>query len=358
MTDSAAPLRVKFLARGHASGDHALWLRQFPGRIPRWGECVFRFDQDARDYDWLVVYDDLPPRPGERRSHRVETLACPRRHTLLVTTEPSSIKYYGRGFLAQFGYVLTSQEHWAIPHPDPIFGQSGYRWFYGVGPEGLRDYDRMVAHPPLAKTGLISTVTSAKRQRHTLHDRRHAFVQALAQRLPELERFGHGIRPVGDKAEAMDPFRYHVAIENHIAPHHWTEKLADCFLALSLPFYHGAPDAGDYFPEGSFVPVDLDDPDASARLIRETMARDHYAHHLPQLREARRRVLEEYNLFALLARVIAERHAPAATGGARGRIYGRHGFRRRHPALALEQLLVQTRWQLLARRGKAPGAGR
>ena len=78
--------------------------------MPVWGECAFTFDPDARDYDWLVVYDDLPPVAGERFSDRVEVLACPPGNTLLITTEPSSIKTYGSAYTAQFGHVLTSQE--------------------------------------------------------------------------------------------------------------------------------------------------------------------------------------------------------------------------------------------------------
>jgi hypothetical protein len=39
--------------------------------------------------------------------------------------------------------------------------------------------------------------------------------------------FGRGIRPITDKAEAMDSFRYHVAIENHIEPGQTVGELLD-----------------------------------------------------------------------------------------------------------------------------------
>jgi hypothetical protein len=164
MPESAA-VRVKFVAKGHDAAAMAVWARQLPGDGSRWGDCEFCFDPDARDYDWLVVYDDLPPSGPERFSRRVEELACPRAHTLFVTAEPSSIKVYGSDFLHQFGWLLTSQEPWATPHPHAIHAQPGLRWFYGVprsweeDPERLRSWDAMHARAPLDKSRLISTVT-------------------------------------------------------------------------------------------------------------------------------------------------------------------------------------------------------
>lgn len=308
MTAPADEIRVKFLTKAQAVDQPpGQWLRRFPGRTPAWGRCRFIFDANARDYDWLVVYDDLPRRAGSRLPDWVEELACPRERTLLVTTEPSSIKRYGRAYLAQFGHVLTSQEPWAVPHPRAIRLQPGLVWFYGMD---RRDgtYDDLVRQAePSAKPGLIATVCSSKRMGHTLHSARYDFTQELKRRLPELEVFGHGVRPIKDKSEAVDAFRYHIAIENHVAPHHWTEKLADAFLGYSLPFYFGAPNATDYFPSGSFIPIDIFDVDGTERVIREAIARDEYTRRLPAIREARRLVLEKYGTFPQLASLIEER---------------------------------------------------
>ena len=49
------PIRVKFVNRGQTKSDPIQWLRQFPGRIPRWGRCQFIFDPSERNYDWFVV---------------------------------------------------------------------------------------------------------------------------------------------------------------------------------------------------------------------------------------------------------------------------------------------------------------
>lgn len=105
----------------------------------------------------------------------------------------------------------------------------------------------MVAAPPLSKEKVISTICSNKRQRHTLHNKRYKFTKALKARLPALDIYVHGVREMDDKAEALTAYRYHLAIENYRGIHHWTEKLADVFLAAALPFYFGCPNAVDYF---------------------------------------------------------------------------------------------------------------
>lgn len=338
---SNQPIRVKFLARGGA--DYP-WTRQLPEEGTGWGRCAFLFDPAERNYDWLVVYDELPARPGERFSTAEEVLACPREQTLLVTTEPSSIRIYGTGYLGQYGHVITSQEPALIRHPGALFTQPGLRWYYGIGGVQPRTYDTLHAEGIPAKTRLFSTVCSSKRQRHTLHNLRYDFTQRLRRDIPELDVFGHGVRVMADKAEALDAYRYHLAIENHIAPHHLTEKLTDAFLGGTLPFYAGCPNAADYFPAESFIPIDLHDYPGTLARMRRALADNEYEQRLPAILEARRRVLDEHNLFALLARTIEARGAGDRSTD--GRILSRRAYWRQHPADRLACLAVKSRLRL------------
>lgn len=319
-------IRVKLVSRV----DPREWTRYFPGEDGRWGSCHFLFDRDERHYDWLVAYDDVPPARGQTRDSAQELLACPAEQTILVTTEPSSIKAYGKAFAAQFGHVLTSQPSWALPHRRRHFQQAANHWFFGSAPDQWMDRKALVAGPAVAdKVGTISAVFSAKRQSHTLHAQRYRFLQALVQQMPEIALFGRGARPMHDKADALSPFRYHLAVENHVAPHHITEKLTDCFLGRCLPFYVGAPNASDYFPEGSFIALDINKPDAAARTIRDAIRENAWENRLHLIDEARRRVLEEHHLFAVIERII--RHSGTATVAPAPpqTIYGRHAWRRK-----------------------------
>lgn len=332
-TQSAGPVRVKILSREPAR----ILSRQLPGNDFTWGGCRFLFDPGERDYDWLVVYNDLPHRRGETASLAQEILACPWRHTLLVTTEPSSIKTYGRVYTAQFGCVLTSQEDWALPHPDRIFSQPALHWFYGVGRNQVLRYDELAAMPAPEKTADISMVWSGKKGWFTQHSKRHAFMQRVRAEIPGVEVYGRGVKELDDKAEALNAYRYHIAIENHVGPHHWTEKLADPLLALALPFYSGCPNVSEYFPAESVIPIDIDDASGALDVIRRAIENREYEKRLPFILEARRKVLEEYNLFAVLAREIDKRHSEgkASDGGI---LYSRHALVKKYPLVGLRQL--------------------
>ena len=300
----------------------------FPGSLPTWGGCRFVFGNEQK-YDWLVVYDDFA---GEL------PLNCPQAHTLLITSEPSSVKTYESAYTRQFAYVLTGQENWALKHPGKIHSQPALHWFYGVNSTKSRSYDQIAQNPPIDKQQLISTVTSSKRQKHTLHNKRYHFIAQLEKKFPELDRFGKGIREIQDKAEALDPYKYHIAIENHICNHWWTEKLSDAFLGMCLPFYCGAPNASKYFPEESFIPIDMNDLEGSYQIISDAIKNNEYQKRLPAIKEARKRVLEKYNLYSTISQIIKKRHLNSLESN-RGKIEIKsikcRGLLRRQPVYAI-----------------------
>lgn len=348
---SDRPIRVKLLSRF----SQEQWVHQLPHGRTRWGRCEFLLDREARGYDWAVVYDDVPPAAGEAGRHGSEVLDCLPTNTLLVTTEPSSIKTYGDSYTGQFGVVLTSQETWALPHPQRIWSQPALHWFYGVGEGRVRSFDDMVEHPPTDKSASLSMVFSPKRMRHTLHWQRHEFMRSLMEHLPDMAVFGKGARPLDDKADALDAFRYHVAVENHIGAHHWTEKLSDAFLGMALPFYSGCPNVTDYFPPDSVIPIDLNDPVGAASIIRQAVASNEYERRLPAIMEARRRVLYDYNLFAVLARAIEHRHEPGPLVGSPATLYSRHALRRRHPLVRVRDAYAKAKVRAIHRLRRCRG---
>lgn len=349
-----AEITVKFMHRGLRRGrSAAAFLRQFPGSLPQWDTCHFDFDVDCRHYDWLVVYQDLPR--GET-FFTEERLACPRERTLLITGEPSTITVFGSDYLRQFGWILTFQEPWAMRHPRVIYHHPGLMWHYGLpfGEGTFTTWDQLAATGPLPKTKSISTVCSQRTGRVTLHSARVDFTSRLQADVPELDVFGHGVRPMNDKAEALDAYRHHIAVENHVHDHHLTEKLPDAFLGYTLPFYHGAPNADLYFPKESFVPIDINDYRRSLEIITSTLANDEYGHRLPYIALARRRVLEEENLFAIISREIAARHGLPALAASGQVIRNRPTMRLKNPLAGLrslsEKMAVKTYHRLSYRR--------
>lgn len=272
-------------------------MRQTPGGRGVWEGVQFLARPTPEPCHAWFVYEEL---------RQPETLLCPPGNTVFITAEPRAVRRYHPAFLAQFGWVVTSQRE--IQHPGVIRRQQGLAWHIGrVGAEhrSVRGYDELAAQvSPPDKTGQLGLLCSNSTLTDE-HVRRLKFVRQLTAHFGErVDMFGIGTRPLGDKWDGIAPYRYSIVLENSSHPNYWTEKLADTFLGWSFPFYWGCPNLADYFPEGSYCYLDRDDPRGSCERIERAMADGAYEKSLPQLAEARERVLNRYNMFAEMAELV------------------------------------------------------
>ena len=319
MDDADGRVRIKVL--GELFAEKTLTTRISP-------KYEFVHDPACDEYDWLVVFDEMPT--------AAETLRCPPERTILCTWEPVSIKSYSKAYTRQFGHLLTNRPPEAERHPHYRLGRGYFLWF-------VHDIPKVVE--PGAKTKALSAVCSAKQMKHTKHQARFKLVEALAKAVPDMDWFGKGVRPLARKEDALVPYRYHIAIENHIGAHHWTEKFADAILCECLPFYAGDPALTEIFPKGSFIPIPLDDPAEAIRIVKAAIANDEYAKRREAVLEAKRLILTKYNFWHQVVEVI-EGAASAPTvprGSAPVRIYARKALRRHSPAAALEDAWLHLR---------------
>lgn len=313
------------LARGGSS--HA-WAQQLPTSNDRLNGCEFIWDATETQYDWLVVIDDV----SRKLNAPAERLACADEHTLLVTTEPSSITNYGSAFCEQFEHVLTSQPPEALKHQNRIYSHTGNLWFNG------HNYKTLNNKPFPNKDTSLSTVCSTKQQKHTLHSKRYEFSHWLKDQLPELEIYGHGERHVEHKHESLDRFKFHLAIENHVGLHHWTEKLSDPFLSGCFPIYYGCTNLAEYFPEESYLQIDIFNRQDALMQIRELLKDESfYTSRIEALYEARKRVMNDYNLLFMIAELV-EQHYRATRPSSNRPLFGRKQVRLRRPAEAINHL--------------------
>ena len=253
-----------------------------------------RFSSTASECDACVVFESVPA--------EVE-LECPPKRVLFFCGEPPEVRAYEPAFLAQFSRVVTSDEK--LAHPGRVLRAAGHPWHLGAYLDPVPDRSRLAGMAAGAKPRMLSVICSDKAFT-TGHRLRLEYVCALKEELgPLLEVFGRGVRTLADKAEAIAPFRYHVAIENCVRQDYWTEKIADPLLGGAFPFYVGAPNLTRYFPADSFVALPGADARAAARLIRAEIARDRAASSAAAVAEARRRLLESHHLPAVAAELIA-----------------------------------------------------
>ena len=299
---------------------------------------VFTEDPSCVDYDWLVVYDELPGDDRGTCRGGEEPLRCPRERTILATWEPVSVKRYSRAYTRQFGHLLTNRPFEAERHPHPFLGRGYYRWFCGHTVEELSRSPK--------KDRLVSAVCSAKQMRRTKHRARFRLVSELAAEIPGFDWFGKGVRPLLNKYEALDPYRYHVVVENHIGAHHWTEKLADAFLCECLPFYAGDPAIGEVFPPESLIPIPIDDPAEALRIVRSAIESDEFSRRREAVLEAKRLVLTRYNFWDQVIELIesarGQRESPVDPARPQ-RIFARKRLRRLSPLVAAEDAWLHVK---------------
>jgi hypothetical protein len=287
------------------------WSRQLPvGPAPSWGASRYAIEPDDEgDADWLVIYDGWA-------SPNLDT-HVPLERRIFITGEPASVHRYDPAFLAQFGTVITTQR--AIRHPGVIHSQIAGCWFAGVefatpdGPFTPRlAFEDLVAETP-RKTRLCSVICSDVAATEG-HRQRLRFVEELRQTLGDrIDFFGHGRHEIRDKDEGLAAYRFHIVVENSRETDYWSEKLADAFLRGCFPLYSGCPNVGDYFPGGSYVAIDTRKPREAIAIIRAELQGERDRAQAKALEEARRRVLWEHNVFALLERTYTRIEARGRT---------------------------------------------
>lgn len=136
------------------------------------------------------------------------------------------------------------------------------------------------------------------------HRMRLRFVEVLKEELGTgLDWFGNGVNPTPDKWTGIAPYRYTIVLENSSVYNLFTEKIMDAYLGLAFPIYWGAPNLGNYFPEESFVPINIRDLRGSLQQIREIVTSDLAETRQAALLEAKRRTLDDHNVFVRYARI-------------------------------------------------------
>ena len=334
-----AQLRIKLISK-YVIDEKRLNAEALPG---------VRFVSGNVDYDWLVVYDDLPAQQGEKLPLTSEPVRSSPDRSILLTYEPASIKFYGDDYVRQFAHVLTSHDEAMLKHPNRHAMPPVGIWYYG----DQSDVDDLPVAPE--KTHHLSVFYSGKTMQHSLHDCRYQFITGLMARLgDELDVFGRGYRPVEKKRLALDQYRYHIAVENHQSDHHWTEKLSDCYLGYCMPIYAGCGNVDAYFPGGSFIRVDPRDVDGAVEVIQRAIQEGAYEKNAAAIQQARRLVLKEYSLGYLLSEYIlaAEntmQQAPLKHVGS-AVIHSRHLLMRKWPLAFLRYALGKIRSRLYHRK--------
>lgn len=140
------------------------------------------------------------------------------------------------------------------------------------------------------------------------HKKRLSFLDVLRNSEINLDIFGKGINFIESKWDGLAKYKYSIVIENSLNEDYWTEKIADCFLSWTVPIYYGCPNIGNYFPENSFILIDINDPITAVYKIKDIIENDDWSKRFEDLKIARELVLNKYQFFPQIVSIIDNHH--------------------------------------------------
>ena len=270
------------------------WNRMSHGDF-RWNDIEVTWED--RDVDFYVIVNR--PRGGE--------YYVPAR-TIVFQMEPWC------GAESQTWGVKTWGE-WAEPDPARFLQVRSHRRFVNNAFWQLEATYRELKTTPIVKTRVLSSICGAKYfdPGHVKRVEFLKFLEAKADPAIALDIYAdvnaHRFRsyrgPIpGGKEGALAPYKYYFMAENNAERNFITEKLWEPLLMESLCFYWGCPNASDYVDPRAFIALDLDDFESAYQTMRRAILGNEWEKRLDVIRREKQKVLEHYQFFPTLERVL------------------------------------------------------
>jgi hypothetical protein len=203
----------------------------------------------------------------------------------------AAFPYFGSVFTQ---FMSTQNDHFQFQHI-----QTALPWHL------LKSYDELKKLGPGGKENTLSTVTSYRYQLSG-HQKRIDFITYLKKKGLHIDHYGKGFRFLENKLNGLYNYKYSIAVENSFFEHYWTEKIADCFLSWTMPIYAGCPNIERYFPLEAMILIDLDDFQLSREIIEDAIFNKTWKKNLDAIATARELVLDQYQFFPFITRLIRE----------------------------------------------------
>ncbi|HEC27022.1 MAG TPA: hypothetical protein ENI67_06405 [Gammaproteobacteria bacterium] len=283
-----------------------LFLRQTAKHSGIWDDCYFYVNQHVKKCDWLVVCHSSALKKSD-------TALCDPDHIVYISMEPHD---HGipDGFFKQFSKLVLCDR--SVSHPDIRFG-NGLTWWVGINVKYGKghvfsakctlDYDRLKTMKCPDKQNRISVICS-KKNLMSGHQKRLDFILKLQGHpiCKYIDFYGGGYHPIPDKWDAIAPYKYHLVLENSIVPDYWSEKLGDAFLGFAFPIYYGCPNIHEYFSSDALQVIDIEQFDKTVSILEKLISQDSSEYQSEAIYQARTKVLNQYNIFQIMADICDE----------------------------------------------------
>ncbi len=269
------------------------FFSQTPNEDGVWGDVRFTEDPIA-ECDYLIVL--------QRPPYDID-VKCAEGNAWLITQEPP-VGYF-RFFTKAFKYFDRVYSYYDVAHPNIRSLQPVLPWHL------LKSYHQLSSltrEQLSAKKNEVAWITSSK-SGFPGQTARMEFREYLQAQQFQFHLYGRGFTPIHDKFDGLFPCKYALAIENYSTENYWTEKLADSLLSWCLPFYWGAPNLEEYFSPECFIRIDISKPAEALRIINDAIKNGEWERRLAAIEKARHQILNEYQFFPYVAKMIKNDNA-------------------------------------------------
>lgn len=109
-----------------------------------------------------------------------------------------------------------------------------------------------------------------------------------------------------NKDAGIMPYKYYFMPENNDESNFITEKIWEPLICECLCFYWGCSNIGDWFDTRAIIILDMDNFEKSFNIIKDAIINDEWSKRLPYIRREKQKVLDYYNFFPTLERIIKQ----------------------------------------------------
>lgn len=154
-----------------------------------------------------------------------------------------------KGIIKEFAGIFTCSDRILNKYSNAFFAPGGGVWYassFGGGSMDENAYEK--------KSKNISLVSSNKTMCE-LHEYRKnmAYYYKGTNIVDTFGTFNGGrIIPI---SESLTEYRYSIVIENAISEFYFTEKIMNCFAAMTIPIYVGAKKIGEFFNSDGIIEI-------------------------------------------------------------------------------------------------------
>ena len=266
------------------------YIKQTPGSIGKWGsiqvvtnpvEAEYLIIQDQCDTETLSYFTE-----DKRLYFSREAM-----DSVSINSYPNTKKY---SYWDNSGFLWT-------------------KWWYPNKSSGgiNKTYDELSSEDnvPYEKTKLLSCVQSNKTATEG-HRLRYNFLVDFLNTKPDLIdlygsiNFANKELNDNDKFYALSNYKYCLAFDNQdTIKNFFGTQFTDSILYWTVPIYWGGADLNRFFPEDSFIQIDIRKPDEVNKVI-EIIQNDDYESRIPALKEARNLILNKYNMWPMINEIL------------------------------------------------------